>query len=107
MAANHCGADPVHRPLVGRGIAIVALVLGGIGLLVRRGLVGFLLQAGMALVLETAFVLGPRLLITGARSEERRVGTECVSTCISRCTPDHLKKQNIDLYLLTLHPHKY
>src|SRR3546814_1933955 len=36
MAANHCGADPVHRPLVGRGIAIVALVLGGIGLLVRR-----------------------------------------------------------------------
>src|SRR3546814_11536829 len=24
-----------------------------------------------------------------ARSEERRVGTECVSTCISRCAPDH------------------
>src|SRR3546814_14815504 len=24
-----------------------------------------------------------------ARSEERRVGTECVSTCRSRCSPDH------------------
>src|SRR3546814_14759979 len=23
------------------------------------------------------------------RSEERRVGKECVSTCRSRCTPDH------------------
>src|SRR3546814_13512877 len=23
------------------------------------------------------------------RSEERRVGKECVSTCISRCSPDH------------------
>src|SRR3546814_16483863 len=26
------------------------------------------------------------------RSEERRVGKECVSTCRSRCSPDHLKK---------------
>src|SRR3546814_13265831 len=27
-----------------------------------------------------------------ARSEERRVGTECVSTCRSRCSPDQIKK---------------
>src|SRR3546814_15173216 len=27
-----------------------------------------------------------------ARSEERRVGKECVSTCRSRWSPDHLKK---------------
>src|SRR3546814_12527802 len=27
------------------------------------------------------------------RSEERRVGKECVSTCRSRWSPDHLKKQ--------------
>src|SRR3546814_12243483 len=25
------------------------------------------------------------------RSEERRVGKECVSTCRSRCSPDHVK----------------
>src|SRR3546814_12851492 len=28
-----------------------------------------------------------------ARSEERRVGKECVSTCRSRWSPDHYKKQ--------------
>src|SRR3546814_14591299 len=27
------------------------------------------------------------------RSEERRVGTECVSTCRSRCSPYHQKKK--------------
>src|SRR3546814_16918999 len=27
------------------------------------------------------------------RSEERRVGTECVSTCRSRWSPDHYKKK--------------
>src|SRR3546814_20179539 len=28
------------------------------------------------------------------RSEERRVGKECVSTCSSRWSPDHKKKKN-------------
>src|SRR3546814_14631856 len=28
------------------------------------------------------------------RSEERRVGKECVSTCRSRWEPDHVKKKN-------------
>src|SRR3546814_12000180 len=28
----------------------------------------------------------------GFRSEERRVGTECVSTCRSRWSPEHYKK---------------
>src|SRR3546814_16176376 len=28
-----------------------------------------------------------------ARSEERRVGKECVSTCRSRCSPYHKKKE--------------
>src|SRR3546814_16123129 len=28
------------------------------------------------------------------RSEERRVGKECVSTCRSRCSPYHYKKKN-------------
>src|SRR3546814_2328838 len=30
---------------------------------------------------------------TAARSEERRVGTECVSTCRSRWSPYHYKKK--------------
>src|SRR3546814_3411182 len=30
---------------------------------------------------------------TGQRSEERRVGKECVSTCRSRWSPHHQKKQ--------------
>src|SRR3546814_15350615 len=43
---------------------------------------------------------GPRALALrsatppeSARSEERRVGKECVSTCRSRWSPDHSKKQ--------------
>src|SRR3546814_4368543 len=38
------------------------------------------------------------------RSEERRVGKECVSTCRSRWSPYHLKKTNtlkLDKYLTT------
>src|SRR3546814_13200862 len=37
-------------------------------------------------------VLGIWMLIE--RSEERRVGKECVSTCRSRCSPYHSKKKN-------------
>src|SRR3546814_11545676 len=33
------------------------------------------------------------------RSEERRVGKECVSTCRSRWSPYHLKKKKIRVWL--------
>src|SRR3546814_15385649 len=36
---------------------------------------------------------GPRRMHTAPRSEERRVGKECVSTCRSRWPPYHKKKQ--------------
>src|SRR3546814_11611799 len=36
-------------------------------------------------------ILGPRYL---ERSEERRVGKECVSTCRSRWSPYHYKNKN-------------
>src|SRR3546814_16236124 len=36
--------------------------------------------------------LNPRLIYASSRSEERRVGNECVSTCSSRWSPDKLKK---------------
>src|SRR3546814_15017655 len=35
------------------------------------------------------------------RSEERRVGKECGSTCRSRCAPCHYKKKNT--YKITVH----
>src|SRR3546814_13759076 len=35
------------------------------------------------------------LIAAAARSEERRVGKECVSTCRSRWSPYHSKKQTI------------
>src|SRR3546814_19228678 len=34
----------------------------------------------------------------GLRSEERRVGKECVSTCRSRWSPYHYKKKKVEEY---------
>src|SRR3546814_12728833 len=36
-----------------------------------------------------------------ARSEERRVGKECVSTCTTRWSPYHYKKTQTQLYIFT------
>src|SRR3546814_19656986 len=45
-----------------------------------------------------SYLIGDRIIaaakVTGARSEERRVGKECVSTCRSRWSPYHSKKNN-------------
>src|SRR3546814_17291082 len=37
---------------------------------------------------------GNRVAFTSNRSEERRVGKECVSTCRSRWSPSHSKKKH-------------
>src|SRR3546814_13875227 len=39
------------------------------------------------------------------RSEERRVGKECVSTCRSRWSPYHYKKQHININTCRKHTH--
>src|SRR3546814_13826119 len=39
----------------------------------------------------------------GSRSEERRVGKECVSTCRSRWSPYHYKKKNYNTHCTTSH----
>src|SRR3546814_19380578 len=39
----------------------------------------------------------------GVSSEERRVGKECVSTCISRRSPNHEKKARDSMYRSTQH----
>src|SRR6056297_2327164 len=52
--------------------------------------------------LPAVLVLAPlfgALLVTLARSEERRVGKECVSTCRSRWTPDHLIKNHRHMFV--------
>src|SRR3546814_13271883 len=38
---------------------------------------------------------GQSVVVLCGRSEERRVGKECVSTCRSRWSPCHYKKQNV------------
>src|SRR3546814_16111231 len=43
-------------------------------------------------ILNVLFIFHPG--ITGLRSEERRVGKECVSTCRSRWSPYHSKKKH-------------
>src|SRR3546814_14937193 len=48
-------------------------------------------------VLEAVLAVGVVVMygteVTGVRSEERRVGKECVSTCRSRWSPYHSKKK--------------
>src|SRR3546814_18268234 len=51
------------------------------------------IYAGGKQALDTVSFDVPRGEIFGLRSEERRVGKECVSTCISRGAPVHLKKK--------------
>src|SRR3546814_18968589 len=68
--------------------------------------------AGMAFMREHGFSFGvsnPGIsdYPSGVRSDERRVGKECVSTCRSRWSPYHLKKKqctnNIPLHHLHIH----
>src|SRR3546814_13012231 len=40
-----------------------------------------------------------------SRSEERRVGQECVSTCRSRWSPYHYKKKKYNIYTITMIKH--
>src|SRR3546814_15925089 len=42
---------------------------------------------------QTAIVAHSVSMAAAARSEERRVGKECVSTCSSRWSPSHYKKK--------------
>src|SRR3546814_17940018 len=49
--------------------------------------------------------MNTRLMLRGPRSEERRVGKECVSTCRSRWSPYHSKKKTT-VDNRKAHPHK-
>src|SRR3546814_15235845 len=45
--------------------------------------------AAVATALIIGLWIGPRFILMLRRSEERRVGKECVSPCSSRWSPDH------------------
>src|SRR3546814_17122270 len=98
-------AGEVAQDLRGRGLAVV----GGIGLVLelpgeepavlRRQFLGPAHHAGAALggggAEDLRAVGAPQLAAfhrEGLRSEERPVGKECVSTCRSRWSPYHSKK---------------
>src|SRR3546814_12023347 len=53
------------------------------------GFTGVLSIAGMLATGTAADRFGNRITATVSRSEERRVGKECVSTCRSRWSPAH------------------
>src|SRR3546814_5143434 len=77
-------ALPIYRVVGMKGPAQVALITGE-EKIVPPGARYFLCTA------ESMQIGGGR---EPARSEERRVGTECVSTCRSRWSPYHKKKKN-------------
>src|SRR3546814_11608906 len=75
----------VERALRGAGQGLLRLGGGlvGLGEALLRGIVDLLLRLrGLLLRLAHRF-------LRGFRSEERRVGKECVSTCRSRWSPYH------------------
>src|SRR3546814_15033290 len=46
-------------------------------------------KPGLIMIIRGHIPIRKKECIKGARSEERRVGKECVSTCRSRWSPDH------------------
>src|SRR3546814_14293847 len=87
-------------PYLGYMLSIIGLMLGvalyigarfGAKPAVIAGLGGLFFYLLFVQVLNVPLPAGiwPSLLGTLQRSEERRVGTECVSTCSSRWSPYH------------------
>src|SRR3546814_20895282 len=90
--------EPSPALLRRRLVAAFALAAGGIGHCVGFVKHDYAVEIGAEPVddlLDTARLLSPFLRAQRRiRSEERRVGTECVSTCRSRWSPYHYKKKH-------------
>src|SRR3546814_11395616 len=72
------------------GVPVVAVAVLFFGLGVADPLLAVLFAAGGALMLSlTGILVGLWSMKWDHRSEERRVGKECVSTCRSRWSPYH------------------
>src|SRR3546814_5015046 len=66
--------------------------------------IAFLLPIFLMLIERSGLVTREQLV--SARSEERRVGKECVSTCRSRWSPNHEKKKKHTICIGTKKKHK-
>src|SRR3546814_17867620 len=80
---------------------ILVWILNAVALLIVAYILPGINVASFGSALIAALVLGllntlvkPLLLLLTLRSEERRVGKECVSTCGSRWWPFHTKKKD-------------
>src|SRR3546814_13263679 len=93
-SSDVCSSDLAPRQL-DRNIALVGRVIEGIGLLASlprgSGDLGFYAAGERRLP-----ILSVRLASDLPRSEERRVGKECVRACRARGSPYHAKKK-VDL----------
>src|SRR3546814_16336829 len=72
--------------------------VGNIWSVRHRRLWPMVLEYCLSSIWAFAFVASIVLWAVGHRSEERRVGQECVSTCRYRWSPSHSKKQKYNIY---------
>src|SRR3546814_12593774 len=92
-SSDVCSSDLFSRR-AGFGLAWVGLEVLGIAAFAGSSLLlGWLLLPALATPRLTLAIIVAA--IVKARSEERRVGKECVSTCRSRWSPYHYKKKTI------------
>src|SRR3546814_12450729 len=84
MALGVLGAIALVHVLAATLVSVIF-----VGTLMLIGAVGQLIQAWRVKNWGGFFVWSLSGLLYAARSEERRVGKECVSTCRSRWWPDH------------------
>src|SRR3546814_15172124 len=92
---GHGMAVPVYYEAA--GIVVTLVLLGQVLELRARAATGRAIRALMNLAPKTARRIGDNgeeteIDLAEVRSEERRVGEECVSTCKSRRAPTHQKK---------------
>src|SRR3546814_11618193 len=99
-SSDVCSSDLFGRKTFGTGVIAAHNALkfrklsdhagDEIGLRQPRRLFGHIGQArSLPVIPAKAGIHEHRLFRTGTRSEERRVGKECVSTCRSRWSPYH------------------
>src|SRR3546814_8397927 len=77
------GVQTCALPIFGGGMAMLNMMLGELA----PGGVGAGLYGMLVIAIVAVFVAGLMVGRTPERSEERRVGKECVSTCRSRWSP--------------------
>src|SRR3546814_16864664 len=92
------------RAATKRQIMAYSLLLAPVGVMPAVLGTAGVVYAAVAAAMGLCFVLLAAAVLRSAddRSEERRVGQECVSTCRSRWSPYHSKKKEYKLSLSCL-----